>query len=82
MYNVKYKAEIIVAKGSQVRYKPITQTGVFFPKGKTCKEEKIKQQVTNLIESQFKKPELGQLKVTIIEIKKIPCSFIVIEDKQ
>jgi len=77
MYKVRYKAEIIMDKESPVRYKPLTQTGIFIPKGKTCKEEKIKQQVT----AGLKKPEFGQLKVSIIEIKKIPCGFIVLEDK-
>jgi hypothetical protein len=81
MYKVRYKAEIIVDKESPVRYKPLTQTGVFIPKGKTCKDEKIKQQVTDVVTAGLKKPEFGQLKVSIIEIKKIPCGFIVVEDK-
>ena len=81
MYKVRYKAEIIVDKDSPVRYKPLTQTGIFIPKGKTCKDEKIKQQVIELVSKRLKKPEYGTLQVTIIEIKKIPCGFIVVEDR-
>jgi len=81
MYKVRYKAEIITEKGSPVRYKPLTQTGIFIPKGKTCKDEKIKQQVIELVSKRLKKPEYGTLQVTIIEIKKIPCGFIVVEDR-
>jgi len=81
MYKVRYKAEIIVDKDSPVRYKPLTQTGIYIPKGKTCKDEKIKQQVTDFVTAQLKKPEFGQLKVSVIEINKIPCGFLVVEDK-
>ena len=76
MYQVKFKASI---NG----YKPLTQTGVFVPKGATCKKEKIEKQVLDFITPQLQKQvtEGTTVDVKIISIKKIPTAFICTEDK-
>lgn len=81
MYQVKYKAQVIAPEGSLVKYKPLMQSGIFIPKGKNCKKDKIEKQCIDFITPQFKIPEGMNVEVTIVSIKKLPSAFICCEDK-
>jgi hypothetical protein len=81
MYLVKYKAVLITPKDSPIKYKPFTQSGLFVPKGKTCKKEKIEKQCIAFITPQLKCPPGIELIVSITSIHKLPNSFVCVEDK-
>lgn len=81
MYQVKAKAVVTANNESPVRYKPMVMTGIFVPKTRTCKKERIEQLCIDFIKPQLKQPEGTTLQVIIVSIKKIPDSFICVEDK-
>ena len=75
MYQVKIKAT--PPKG----YKAHIYKGIFIPKGKSCKKEKIEAQCHELIRAAVKGQHGIDIELCTLEIKRINNDFVCREDK-